>query len=220
MSVDTELTRAAQNAASVDAAKSAIASAITAKGGTVGASDGLENFPAAIAGIPSGGTTLYWQTSANSAARGHIYIADMVLPDSLTASDGYRGCNNLNSLTMPSVSSMPTYCVYDTSCKYVYAPKCTNLSSARCLGRAFLLEECEIGSVGYGVSSSVSTVFYQMESVGFVGIFYTTGDYLDTLKSNIRNQATQATLIFKASEDTEYNGVAYAAGETILTSEP
>ena len=55
MSVDTELTRAAQNAASVNAAKAAIASAITAKGGTVGASDGLADFPTAIAGIPSGG---------------------------------------------------------------------------------------------------------------------------------------------------------------------
>lgn len=53
MSISTELTRAAQNAASVNAAKAAIASAITAKGGTVGQSDGLENFPAAIAGIPS-----------------------------------------------------------------------------------------------------------------------------------------------------------------------
>lgn len=55
MSIATELTRMAQNAASVNAAKTAIASAITAKGGTVGASDGLEDFPAAIAGIPSGG---------------------------------------------------------------------------------------------------------------------------------------------------------------------
>lgn len=55
MSVDTELTRMAQNAASVNAAKSAIASAITAKGGTVGASDGLEDFSAAIAALPSGG---------------------------------------------------------------------------------------------------------------------------------------------------------------------
>lgn len=55
MSISTELTRMAQNAASVSAAKTSIAAAITAKGGTVGASDGLEDFAAAIAGIPSGG---------------------------------------------------------------------------------------------------------------------------------------------------------------------
>lgn len=60
MSIATELTRAAQNAASVNAAKTAIASAITAKGGTVGTSDGLADFPAAIAAIPSGGGATEW----------------------------------------------------------------------------------------------------------------------------------------------------------------
>lgn len=55
MSISTELTRMAQNAASVAAAKAAIASAITSKGGTVGASDGLLDFPDAIVAIPGGG---------------------------------------------------------------------------------------------------------------------------------------------------------------------
>lgn len=47
--------RIAEATHGIQAAKTAIASAITAKGGTVGASDGLEDFAAAIAAIPSGG---------------------------------------------------------------------------------------------------------------------------------------------------------------------
>ena len=44
-----------ENVNRVKAAKTAIGSAITAKGGTVGANDGLEDFAADIATIPSGG---------------------------------------------------------------------------------------------------------------------------------------------------------------------
>lgn len=44
-----------ENVNRVKAAKTAIGNAITAKGGTVGANDGLEDFAADIATIPSGG---------------------------------------------------------------------------------------------------------------------------------------------------------------------
>ena len=44
-----------ENVNRVKAAKTAIGAAITAKGGTVGANDGLEDFAADIATIPSGG---------------------------------------------------------------------------------------------------------------------------------------------------------------------
>ncbi len=44
-----------ENVNRVKAAKTAIGAAITAKGGTVGANDGLEDFAADIASIPSGG---------------------------------------------------------------------------------------------------------------------------------------------------------------------
>lgn len=48
----------AENLQRLKAAKTAIGSAITAKGGTVGANDGLEEFAADIATIPSGGGTV------------------------------------------------------------------------------------------------------------------------------------------------------------------
>lgn len=55
MSLSPYVERIAEATQGIQAAKAAIASAITAKGGTVGTSDGLADFPAAIAGIPSGG---------------------------------------------------------------------------------------------------------------------------------------------------------------------
>ena len=48
----------AQNLQRLIDAKNAIGSAITEKGGTVGVDDGLEEFPASIATIPSGGSDL------------------------------------------------------------------------------------------------------------------------------------------------------------------
>ena len=48
----------AQNLQRLIDAKDAISSAITEKGGTIGVNDGLEEFPAAIATIPSGGSDL------------------------------------------------------------------------------------------------------------------------------------------------------------------
>lgn len=45
----------AENLVRLQNARSSIISAISAKGGTVSSSDGYEDFPAAIASIPSGG---------------------------------------------------------------------------------------------------------------------------------------------------------------------
>ena len=60
MSLSPYVERIAEATQGIQAAKAAIASAITAKGGTVGASDGLADFPSAIAGIPSGGGATEW----------------------------------------------------------------------------------------------------------------------------------------------------------------
>ena len=53
--INTNLTDLTENARRVSAATAAISSAIIAKGGTVGANDGLEDFASDIATIPSGG---------------------------------------------------------------------------------------------------------------------------------------------------------------------
>ena len=48
---------------------------------------------------------------------------------------------------------------------------------------------------------------------------FTNAANVDNLLTNIRNGATNATIIIKAAEATTYNGTAYAAGATIITSE-
>lgn len=80
----------AQNLQRLIDAKTAIANAITAKGGTVGASDGLEDFATDIASIPSGGgsgsTILHGSTQPTSSIgnNGDVYFqTDNAIVDSV-----------------------------------------------------------------------------------------------------------------------------------------
>lgn len=97
-------------------------------------------------------------------------------------------------------------------------PKLTNLQGQLLRGCS-AMQTSQIGSVGYTVTASQSNAFQGCTQTGLTITIYTTGTYVDTLVSSIRNGATNATIIFKASEATTYNGTAYAAGDTILTSE-
>lgn len=83
-----------------------------------------------------------------------------------------------------------------------------------------MLENVEVGSVGYPVASWGSKNFDGCTQSGLVVTMYTTGEKVDTLNASIRDGATNATIIIKAAEDTTYNGATYAAGDTILTSIP
>lgn len=81
------------------------------------------------------------------------------------------------------------------------------------------LQTVEIGSVGYGITGSNTWNFRNCTQSGLTITLYTNGSYADTLVSNVRSSATNATIVIKASEATTYNGTTYAAGDTILTSE-
>lgn len=83
-----------------------------------------------------------------------------------------------------------------------------------------LLENVEVGSVGYPVVSWGSKNFDGCTQSGLVVTMYTTGEKVDTLNASVRDGAINATIIIKAAEDTTYNGAAYAAGDTIITSTP
>lgn len=91
-----------ENVNRVKAAKTAIANAITAKGGTVGANDGLEDFASDIASIPSGGHTVNVTTIPNAEV-------------TLTSLDNtYTGtADNLGSLRLEGVA-VGTYTVTAT----------------------------------------------------------------------------------------------------------
>ena len=110
-----------------------------------------------------------------------------------------------------------------TALKTVYLPKITGLNADASASRGVFrgctaLESVQIGSVGYSVTIANNN-FYGDTQTGLTITVYTTGAYADTALTNIRNGATNATIIIKAAEATTYNGTAYSAGETIITSE-
>ena len=86
------------------------------------------------------------------------------------------------------------------------------------LANCTALTEVTLGSIGHAVTTLNASAFSGDTQSGLTIAVYTTSAYADTAVANIRNGATNATIIIKASEDTTYNDVAYAAGETMITS--
>ena len=75
----------------------------------------------------------------------------------------------------------------------------------------------QIGSIGYPVLESNLQPFGGTSGSGTITI-YTTGALLDTIKAEVQNGAgANYTFVYKAAEATEYGGVSYAAGDTMLT---
>ena len=83
-----------------------------------------------------------------------------------------------------------------------------------------ILQNVQIGSVGHPAPTTNNQPFYGCTQQGLTITGYQTGANVDTLVANYRRNATNATIIIKASENTTYNGTSYAAGDTILTSAP
>lgn len=107
--------------------------------------------------------------------------------------------------------------------KKLYCPKLTgNLTAGtyEFAGNCTALEEVVLGSVGHTVTNNNSiNSFKNCTQSGLSITVFTNAANVDVLLANIRNGATNATIIIKASEDTTYNGTAYSAGATIITSE-
>ena len=107
--------------------------------------------------------------------------------------------------------------------KKLYCPKLTgNLTAGtyEFAGNCTALEEVVLGSVGHTVTNNNSiNSFKNCTQSGLSITVFTNAANVDSLLTNIRNGATNATIIIKAAEATTYNGTAYAAGETIITSE-
>lgn len=107
--------------------------------------------------------------------------------------------------------------------KKLYCPKLTgNLTAGtyEFAGNCTALEEAVLGSVGHTVTNNNSiNAFKNCTQSGLSITVFTNAANVDSLLTNIRNGATNATIIIKAAEATTYNGTAYSAGETIITSE-
>lgn len=75
-----------------------------------------------------------------------------------------------------------------------------------------------IGSIGKGVTSCGLQPFGASTNATGTVTIYTTGSVLDTIKTAVQNNAGSGLqFIYKAAEATEYGGVSYAAGDTMLT---
>ena len=80
---------------------------------------------------------------------------------------------------------------------------------------------CSLGSVGFPVLSVCdNTVFDRCPQSGLTVTLYCKGADADDFLAKCRNGATNATIIIKACEDTEYNGISYSAGSVMITSNP
>lgn len=99
----------------------------------------------------------------------------------------------------------------------IFLPKFQYIGDFIFYQRSVANSEVVLGSVGYPVLQCNSRPFGGSSKVGTVTV-YTTGALLDTIRTAIQNQASaNYTWIYKAAEATEYGGVSYAAGDTMLT---
>jgi hypothetical protein len=132
--------------------------------------------------------------------------------------NAFQNCTALTSLTLPVLTSIGASAfIACTGLTSLSMPLCTsypNTSMRGCTG----LQTVQMGSVGHAVTAVVGTAFQGCTQSGLTITVYTTGDKVNTLLTNIRNGATAATVVFKASASTTYNGNSYAAGDTMLTS--
>lgn len=101
-----------------------------------------------------------------------------------------------------------------------YLPKVTKLVSYL-FRHQVNMTSCQVGSVGYPVNYSVKYsdyAFNQCTQSGLTITLYTNAANVDTVLSKTRAQATNATIVIKASENLTYGGSSYSAGDTIVTS--
>lgn len=146
---------------------------------------------------------------------------DMILPNLVTAGESafseIKTASNLK-FHAPNLTKLGVWAfVRSSAFGEIHLPKVTNFERETFAG-ANRFYDVILGSVGFGVTSLPNSCFNQCTQLGATITAYTNGSYADTLLSNIRNGATNATIIIKAAEDTTYNDVSYAAGETMITS--
>lgn len=120
----------------------------------------------------------------------------------------YTLCNNCSSLTDIVIDGSVAFT--DGGTDSVYSA----------LGRNTALVNCKIGHVGKPCMGTSQAMLRGCTNANLIVEIYVAGADADRAVSDIRNGATNATIIIKAAADTTYNGAAYAAGSTILTSTP
>lgn len=162
-------------------------------------------------------TTLDWDkiteipgaASTNNSPEGHFqYCKALTTVNAPNLTGGlsvycFYGCTALITVTMPKISALHGY------------------QTARgCFQNCTALTTCTFGSVGYPVTTISNNAFTNDTQSGLTITVYTTASYVDTALANVRNGATNATIVIKASEALTYGGTSYAAGDTVVISTP
>lgn len=138
----------------------------------------------------------------------------------------FQNCKALTTVNAPNLTGgLSVYCFYGcTALITVTMPKISALhgyQTARgCFQNCTALTDCTFGSVGYPVTTISNNAFTNDTQSGLTITVYTTASYVDTALANVRNGATNATIVIKASEALTYGGTSYAAGDTVVISTP
>lgn len=139
-------------------------------------------------------------------------------PSSMNNLTTVEGCEGIETIFAIAFSNCPNLS------SPLNFPKCTSLggTASQWFKNDTQLTSVTIGSVGYGltIESQPTMAFQGCTQAGLTITFYCTGANVDTNLTKIRNGATNATIVVKASEATTYGGNSFAAGDTILTSTP
>lgn len=144
-----------------------------------------------------------------------------IAPNCVTMLGGFMD-SGVNYAEFPNLTQLVNGAFTNCS-KLVIAkfPKVTQLGTytARLFTGCTALKTAEFGSVGYGVIGiAEAMIFNNCTQSDLTITIYTNGAKVDLILARVRNDATNATIIIKASEATTYNGTEFAAGDTIVTS--
>lgn len=195
--------------------------------------------------IGQGGNIEYaWTTTIPNGAFNGSSIEQIVFPNGASTINGFQNCYYLESIEIPNgVKSLGSGCfngcrnlksvqIADsvkeissnvffgcTTLKELLLPYITYLGADSYFQGMIALEHIQLGSIGYGITSSRNNIFSYSYNPNLVIEVYTVSNYVNTTLANIRNGAVNAKIIVKASADTVYDGVEYKAGDTILISE-
>ncbi len=181
---------------------------------------GLSNLP----NLTTDGLDLSHVLTINGMSAGtgkNATVFELFLPACTSVSSYSLSDCGMTKATFPELTSIGNFAF--TGCSRLqeaFFPKIKQLGAytSRIFRNCTALKTLEVGSVGFGVTGWGSANFEGCTQAGLTITMYTTGEKADALLSDIRNGATNATIIIKASEDTTYNDVSYAAGETMITS--
>lgn len=133
----------------------------------------------------------------------------------------FNDCRIVSKLTFDEVIQVDGSAFGSQSLKEVYLPKCTVLNNTNTSYSIFgnsNFTYVQVGSIGFNTDINIIYQFRNATQTGLTIELYTTSENVDTMLAGVRNYATNATIIIKASEDTTYGGASYAAGETMITS--